>query len=242
MRKVLMKSKIFPLFLVGIVITLSACNNTSDKPSNPVSESTPQELGKRSEPTPTASTDLSTPGKILPVSEATPSVVGKHTESEKSSAATDSSERVKTFSANPASTSQPSQTQPRTNSEKATSAKAQAHRENYKPIALSEIGKDKALAGDDPKAIALSAFGDVQSEGGSREVTVEYPQANQAVVTITQTGVADDSVRGIKYRAELAPTSKSASTGKQWELVWAGSQVKCQSGRGHQDWTKELCL
>lgn len=225
MRKALMKSKIFPLFLLGVVITLSGCSNTSDKPSHPVSESTPQEL-----PMPTASTDLSTPGKTLPISEATPSDVGKHPESKKLSAAIDSSQQRKTFSASPSSASQPSQTQP------------EAHRENYKPIALSKLAKDKALAGDDPKAIALSAFGDVQSEGGSREVTVEYPQANQAVVTITQTGVADDSVRGIKYRAELATTSKSASTGKQWELVWAGSQVKCQSGRGHQDWTKELCL
>jgi hypothetical protein len=24
--------------------------------------------------------------------------------------------------------------------------------------------------------------------------------------------------------------------------VWAGSQVKCQPGRGSQDWTTELCF
>lgn len=139
--------------------------------------------------------------------------------------------------------SQTSQTISLNNSDaKTTAASAKAHRENYKPISLTKIADAKALAGNDPKAIALSAFGNVESEGGSRDVTVDYPQPNQAIVTITQTGVADDSVREIRYRAELVTTSKSAQTSKQWKLVWAGSQVKCQPGRGSQDWTTELCL
>jgi hypothetical protein len=138
--------------------------------------------------------------------------------------------------------SQTSQTISLNNSDaKTTAASAKAHRENYKPISLTKIADAKAIAGNDPKAIALSAFGNVESEGGSRDVTVDYPQPNQAIVTITQTGVADDSVGAIRYRVELQP-EKSAQTGKQWEIVWAGSQVKCHPGRGHQDWSTELCL
>lgn len=138
--------------------------------------------------------------------------------------------------------SQPSQTISLNNSDaKTTAASAKAHRENYKAISLTKIADAKALAGNDPKAVALSAFGNVESEGGGRDVTVDYPQPNQAIVTITQTGVADDSVGAIRYRVELQP-EKSAQTGKQWEIVWAGSQVKCRPGRGHQDWSTELCL
>jgi cytoskeletal protein RodZ len=138
--------------------------------------------------------------------------------------------------------SQPSQTSSPNNSDvKTTTASAKAHRENYKPISLTKIADAKALASNDPKALALSAFGNIESEGGSRDVTVDYPQPNQAIVTITQTGVADDSVGAIRYRVELQP-EKSAQTGKQWEIVWAGSQVKCHPGRGHQDWSTELCL
>lgn len=130
---------------------------------------------------------------------------------------------------------------PNNSDAKTTAASAKAHRENYKPISLTKIADANALAGNDPKAIALSAFGNVESEGGSRDVTVDYPQPNQALVTITQTGVADDSVGAIRYRVELQP-QKSAQTAKQWEIVWAGSQVKCHPGRGHQDWSTELCL
>ncbi|MBD2013839.1 hypothetical protein H6F96_07580 [Microcoleus sp. FACHB-53] len=117
----------------------------------------------------------------------------------------------------------------------------QVNRENYKPIALTQLTKSEALIGEEPKAIALAAFGDVDSEGGSRDVKVEYPQPDRAIVIITQTGVADDSVRAIRYQAELVPTSKSSKTGKQWKIVWAGSQFTCRQGRGHQDWSMKLC-
>lgn len=118
----------------------------------------------------------------------------------------------------------------------------QVNRENYKPISLSQFTDRNVLIGNDPKAIALAAFGDIDSEGGSREVSVEYPQPNRAVVLITQTGVADDSVRSIRYLVELAPKAEASPTGKQWEIVWAGNQFICRPGRGHQDWSMELCL
>ena len=126
----------------------------------------------------------------------------------------------------------------KTNTSEAT---LQQERENYKPISLTQLTKSNGKSGNDPKAIALAAFGDVDSEGGSRDVKVEYPQSDRAVVIVTQTGVADDSVRAIRYRAELVPTAKSSQTGKQWEMVWAGSQFICQRGRGDQDWSTKLC-
>lgn len=113
-------------------------------------------------------------------------------------------------------------------------------RQNYQSISLAEFAPN-ALVGTNPKAIALSVFGNIESEGGSQEVTVDYPQRDRAIVTITQTGVADDSIGAIRYRVELQK-NRSAQASKQWEIVWAGSQVKCHPERGHQDWSTERCL
>jgi hypothetical protein len=240
MHKASMKSKIFLLLLVGVVTTLNACQNTSENPSNPASESTPQELGKRPDPTPKATADSSDQETASSTSKATPLEVEKRLEPTPPPPS-DPFKQEKTSSTSPSSRGSQTGRQDNTDA-KATAANTQTPRSNYKQISLSQRAKPETLVGDDPKAIALAALGDIQSEGGSREVTVDYPQPNQAIVTITQTGVADDSIGGIRYRAELVPTSKAAPTGNQWKLVWAGSQVKCQPGRGHQDWTTELCL
>lgn len=194
-------------------MTVSACNTISEEPNNPARASTSQELGQRSESNSTAATDSSNPRKSSS-SSPSPSEQSKSTPRQGSTIA------------------------------KTATAQAQAQRKNYKPLSLSEIAQSKPLTGNDPKALTLSIFGNVESqeEGGSQEVTVDYPQSDLAVVTITRIGVADDSIGGIRYRAELVATSDSTSTGKQWKLVWAGSQTKCQQGRGHQDWSTELCL
>jgi hypothetical protein len=113
-------------------------------------------------------------------------------------------------------------------------------RQNYQPISLTEIAPN-ALVGNNPKAVALSAFGNIDSEGGSQDVIVDYPQRDRAIVTITQTGVADDSVGAIRYRVELQQ-NPAARAGKQWKIIWAGSQVQCHPERGHQDWSTERCL
>lgn len=120
------------------------------------------------------------------------------------------------------------------------SDRAPAERQNYKSISLAEVAPH-ALVGTEPKALAVSAFGNIESEGGSQEAIVNYPQRDRAIVTITQTGVADDSIRAIRYRVELQQ-HQSAQAGKPWKIVWAGSQVKCHPGRGHQDWSTKLCL
>lgn len=113
-------------------------------------------------------------------------------------------------------------------------------REEYKAIALSKLRKGDPLTGSDPKAIALRVFRNDEPERGKSEITVktDYPKA---VAIITQIGIADDSTRSIRYRAEFLATANTVPADQVWSLVWAGSQVKCQPGRGHQEWSTELC-
>jgi len=117
----------------------------------------------------------------------------------------------------------------------------QNQRENYTPIPLSKITDAHVLIGNDPKAIALAAIGNLQSQGSFQNLIVDYPQPNQSVVTITQTRRPDDSVSGIRYRVELQ-RSLSLQSSNLWQIVGIGSQSKCHPGRGHQDWSTELCL
>lgn len=112
-------------------------------------------------------------------------------------------------------------------------------RNNYHPLILSKIWQEPI--GSDPQTVALSALGLPEKvENESEEVEVTYPQENKAIVTITQTNLADDSISGIRYRVEFAPYG-SKSEEQRWRVIWAGKQYKCQSNRGHQDWSTNLC-
>ncbi len=93
------------------------------------------------------------------------------------------------------------------------------------------------LVGADPTQIALDVFGSTEPGEGnfSEEVVVVDESADQMLVALTQTGLADDSVNGMRYRLEFVPE------GDQWRLDWAGRQVRCQAGRGSEDWTTDLC-
>jgi hypothetical protein len=192
--------KISLFLLVGMAISLSACNAISSREPSPLPTLLPS-----SHPTQTpAAQNTPTKLKVRQAQQTLPKAENKDT-----------------------------------NLKKAENPNTQAERANYQAVPLDRITKSQALKGSEPKAMALLAFGDIESR--SRDVQVEQPQPNQAIVTITQTGVADDSVRGIKYRAEFTPTDESAPTSKQWKMVWAGSQYQCQVGRGHQDWSTEKC-
>lgn len=116
----------------------------------------------------------------------------------------------------------------------------QSSREDYLEIDLSRFGRGTKLQGSNPKAIALRLFGNTEPESGKSEISVEtnFPRA---VAIVTQTGIGDDSVRSIKYRAEFTATSSTVPPDQEWTLVWVGSQFKCQPGRGHQDWSTKLC-
>lgn len=109
-----------------------------------------------------------------------------------------------------------------------------AGRSAYSEVSLPP---EEKLVGDDPQQIALAAFGmTAPTEGNFKEeVTVVEQTASQAVVVLTQTGLPDDSVEGMRYRMEFIPE------GTQWRLDWAGRQVRCRPNRGSQEWTTELC-
>lgn len=113
--------------------------------------------------------------------------------------------------------------------------------DNYIPIDLGQLPPDKSLIGSDPKAIALAVFGQKEAvEGNFQEtVTVTQPQPNLAIVVVTQLGLPDDSLRGLRYRLELQQEKTAGQS--QWRLVWAGRQHTCQPGRGPQTWTVKPC-
>lgn len=75
-------------------------------------------------------------------------------------------------------------------------------------------------------------------DGEATRVTVEldYQTEAEAVVFVTAFGLYDDSIRDERLR--LVYENNGVGT---WELVDAGRQVRCQSGRGHQDWSDLAC-
>lgn len=100
------------------------------------------------------------------------------------------------------------------------------------------VPEGDGAVGADPTAVALATFGSTEPGEGNFEETVELVEEtdDQALVLLTQTGLADDSVNGMRYRLEFVPE------GDQWRLDWAGSQVRCQPGRGSEEWGTELCI
>ena len=91
--------------------------------------------------------------------------------------------------------------------------------------------------GDDPEELARTLFGAGEPmEGNYSEAVVTLAASPDGqVVHFTRMGLPDDSVRGLRYRLELAPQ------GDQWQLGWVGRQVRCWPGRGHEDWGVEPC-
>lgn len=116
----------------------------------------------------------------------------------------------------------------------AESAESMDGRAAYSEVPLPS---EDQRVGTDPGEIALAAFGlDDPGEGNfAQEVTVDEQTATDAVVTLTQTGLLDDSVDGMRYRLEFVAADN------QWEMVWAGRQVRCQPNRGSQEWSTDLC-
>jgi WD40 repeat protein len=108
------------------------------------------------------------------------------------------------------------------------------------PVSTPQIAKPVSI-GKDPQAIALAGLGLTEvADSEQLEQAVEVDTAdNLTTVKITQTNLADDSVAGRRYLVEFAPYGEQ--TAQKWQLVWVGEQFKCQSGRGHQDWSAELC-
>jgi hypothetical protein len=117
---------------------------------------------------------------------------------------------------------------------------AYSERSDYETIPLEKI--NSSLQGSDPATLALNAFEDIASVGGTRKVEVAYPQRNQALVTITQIKRGNNSV-GIKYRVEMTTFGRSLfiSSPPVWQIVWAGSQVECGAGSQPHGKLNHIC-
>jgi len=123
---------------------------------------------------------------------------------------------------------------PTTTPEAETGVESAESRGAYSEVPLPPADQ---LVGTDPEQIALDAFGmEDPGEGNfTQEGTVVEQTATDGVVTLTQTGLLDDSVEGMRYWLEFTAADN------QWEMVWAGRQVRCQPNRGSQEWSTDLC-
>jgi hypothetical protein len=118
----------------------------------------------------------------------------------------------------------------------ANSIASSPQRNAYEQIDLSQLPANVAKKGHSPEELALTAFGTEEVEGSVKEdVEVDTSNPKQAIVTIIQTNLPDDSVNSIRYRIDFK------SEDSQWQMEWAGQQFICQPGRGNQDWSTELC-
>lgn len=128
------------------------------------------------------------------------------------------------------------------NSSTADATTAKKERENYNSVDLSKLPQRLSLKGSDPKYMATAIFPPPEEEpqegNFKRDVTVDMIEPSFTTVIITETGLLDDSVNGIRHRLDF---ESSGADSKFWKMVWAGKQFKCYSGRGSQNWSKKLC-
>ena len=62
-------------------------------------------------------------------------------------------------------------------------------------------------------------------------------EGSSATATLILDGLFDDSIRSVRYDVEARRLSSGA-----WELVSATWSQRCRQGRGHQDFSTELCV
>lgn len=87
-----------------------------------------------------------------------------------------------------------------------------------------------------PEAAAQAIASLYADEADRVTVDVLSQASYEAVALVTLLGLRDDSVRDERLRLTLTPV------GREWRLAGAGRQVRCQPGRGHQDWSDGRCL
>lgn len=116
-------------------------------------------------------------------------------------------------------------------------------RDEYDLILLENVPDEPNQINVTPEEAAQRAFGLQRFdtlEAAEEEVDVNFIEPEKAIVTLTQTRLPDDSIGDRRYRVEVVPEAIPA--GRSWEIVWAGTQHRCQPGRGPQDWTTETCI
>ncbi len=115
----------------------------------------------------------------------------------------------------------------------------------YESINFAEFNKTVAEAAGkseawtmDPVLVALKLAG--PSEGMTQNIERVYGSAESpdaAKVVITNEKLPDDSVMGQRFVIVLGKNDDGS-----WTVKRAGKAVKCQEGRGHQDYSKEPCM
>lgn len=116
-------------------------------------------------------------------------------------------------------------------------------RDQYDLILAENIPDTPDQINVTPEEAARRAFGLQRFDtpgAAEEEVDVNFIEPEKAIVTLTQTRLPDDSIGDRRYRVEVVPEDIPA--GRSWEIVWAGTQHRCQPGRGPQEWTTELCI
>jgi hypothetical protein len=74
-------------------------------------------------------------------------------------------------------------------------------------------------------------------EGGSVDIAVEPEDSPDATVTVTEEGLADDSIAARRWTLEFEPAAED-----RIQLARGTMAFRCQPGRGHQGFSTTLCL
>ena len=91
----------------------------------------------------------------------------------------------------------------------------------------------------DPEALAAEFTQLAETGQTSPEepvVTMAFTEANGPTVTVTRSGIADDSVAAERFVLGLDEHDG------HWSLVSARWAQRCQPMRGHQDFSPDLCV
>ncbi len=107
----------------------------------------------------------------------------------------------------------------------------------FNKTVVEAAGKSEAWMMD-PVLVALKLTG--PSEGMTQNIERVYGSAESpdaAEVMITNEKLPDDSVMGQRFVIVLGKNDDGS-----WTVKRAGKAVKCQEGRGHQDYSKEPCM
>jgi hypothetical protein len=88
----------------------------------------------------------------------------------------------------------------------------------------------------DAKRVAIAFAQPVAPEGGQVGAALGAGDAGTTLAIVTVNGLGDDSAAARRTSVVLAPD------GDRWRLVRAQWTHRCQEGRGHEDWSIELCI
>lgn len=99
--------------------------------------------------------------------------------------------------------------------------------------ALVDLQTDLPLI-TDPEADVAQALAGWEAQSVRTETVRQSDAAVHVLATLT--GLMGDSVRDERLLLVFIPDLGG------WQLLSVGRQVRCHAGRGHQDWSADLCL